>query len=119
MPPLLSRFFGNTSEPVWIDPADLAAGLDEASPPLLVDVRRPDEFTGPLGHIEGALNLPLDQFSDHIADLSGHQRPVILICHTDRRSAAAAAQLRAAGVREVAVLRGGMVAWRQAGWSGK
>jgi rhodanese-related sulfurtransferase len=115
MPPFLSNLFGNTSEPAWIDPSDLAAGLDDTSPPLLVDVRRPDEFDGPLGHIEGALNLPLDQFRDHIADLSGQQRPVILVCHTDRRSAAAAAQLRAAGVTRVAVLRGGMVAWRQAG----
>ena len=87
MPPFLSNLFGNTSEPAWIDPSDLAAGLDDTSPPLLVDVRRPDEFDGPLGHIEGALNLPLDQFRDHIADLSGQQRPVILVCHTDRRSA--------------------------------
>ncbi len=111
----LSRLFGNRSEPAWIDPPDLAACLLGGSPPLVVDVRRPDEFTGPLGHIDGAMNLPLDQVPDGIPSLSVQQRWIVLVCHTDRRSSAAAALLHAAGVADVAVLRGGMVAWRQAG----
>jgi rhodanese-related sulfurtransferase len=115
MPAFLSRLFGNSSGPAWIEPSDLATSLKEAEAPLVVDVRRPDEFTGPLGHIDGAVNLPLDQFAAHIAELTGQKRPMVLVCHTDRRSSAAAAQLRAAGVESVAVLRGGMVAWRQEG----
>jgi rhodanese-related sulfurtransferase len=112
---ILSRLFGNPSQPAWIDPADLAAGLQDAGAPLVVDVRRPDEFIGPLGHIDGAVNLPLDQFAANIPGLTAEQRPIVLVCHTDRRSSAAAAQLRAAGNEAVAVLRGGMVAWREAG----
>jgi rhodanese-related sulfurtransferase len=59
--------------------------------------------------------VPLDQIPASIPSLARQQRPIVLVCHTDRRSAAAGAHLYAAGITEVAVLRGGMVAWRQAG----
>jgi rhodanese-related sulfurtransferase len=36
----------------------------------------------------------------------------VLVCLTDKRSSQAAAELAAAGARDVAVLRGGMRAWR-------
>ena len=41
--------------------------------------------------------------------------PVVLVCKTDRRSAKAAETLRAAGIREVTVLRGGTDGWHQRG----
>jgi rhodanese-related sulfurtransferase len=82
----------------------------------VVDVRGPDEFTGPLGHIPEARNLPVDELSDRVAEL-GHleRRPVILVCRTDRRSARAAEILRGVGIADVAVLRGGMEQWNRAG----
>jgi rhodanese-related sulfurtransferase len=86
--------------------------LDSPSPPLLIDVRGPAEFTGPLGHIEAAQNIPLDDIPARAAGLSGERRQLVLICHTDRRSAAAAEHLRRAGATEIAVLRDGMVSWR-------
>jgi rhodanese-related sulfurtransferase len=36
----------------------------------------------------------------------------VLVCLTDKRSSQAAADLAAAGLRDVAVLKGGMRAWR-------
>ncbi len=96
----------------WLETDELSALLNAASPPLVVDVRGPGEFSGPLGHIDGALNIPLDQLPTRTAEIPGGQRPVVLVCHTDRRSAAAAEYLRQAGVPDIAVLRGGMVAWR-------
>ena len=42
-------------------------------------------------------------------------RPVILVCRTDKRSASAAALLCDAGFRDVGVLRGGMEQWNQKG----
>jgi rhodanese-related sulfurtransferase len=42
----------------------------------------------------------------------GEGRPLVLVCHTDRRSAAGAEHLRRAGGTDIAVLRGGMVSWR-------
>jgi rhodanese-related sulfurtransferase len=40
---------------------------------------------------------------------------VVLVCHTDKRSAKAAAFLSEAGFRDVLVLRGGMLRWNEVG----
>jgi rhodanese-related sulfurtransferase len=112
----LSRLFGKKSpEPVWLDVAGLRALLAGAAPPLLVDVRGADEFDGPLGHIAGARNIPLPELNAYRGEIAAAHRPVVCVCLTDKRSLAAAAQLAAADVREVSVLRGGMKAWREAG----
>jgi rhodanese-related sulfurtransferase len=111
---LLSKLLGRPSKEsvAWIDVSELAELLKTESPPLVIDVRGPSEFTGPLGHIESAENIPLDQVPGRTTDLLAEQRPLVLVCHTDRRSSAAADHLRRAGREDVAVLRGGMVAWR-------
>jgi rhodanese-related sulfurtransferase len=96
----------------WIDKTALTAMMTTAEPPLIIDVRNPDEFTGPLGHIEGARNIPLPGFAARTAELVQETRPLVMVCHTDRRSSAAAAHLVQAGKADVSVLRGGMVAWR-------
>lgn len=111
---LLSKLLGRSAQDgvTWIEASELMTLLETAPPPLIVDVRRPDEFTGPLGHITSAQNVPLDELAGRAADLLREQRPLVLVCHTDRRSSAAADQLRRAGGRDVSILRGGMVAWR-------
>jgi rhodanese-related sulfurtransferase len=96
----------------WLEVDELTKLLGAAPLPVVIDVRGPDEFTGPLGHIDSAENIPLDQIPTRAADLVAEQRPLVLVCHTDRRSSAAADYLRRAGGTEIAVLRGGMVAWR-------
>ena len=82
---------------------------------IILDVRGPDEFAGPLGHIDGALNIPLPELASRQAEIAAIGRPVVCVCLTDKRSSAAAAQLVAAGLSDIAVLRGGMKAWREAG----
>jgi rhodanese-related sulfurtransferase len=100
-------------EPNWVDAVALRRQLAGTVPPLVVDVRGPDEFTGPLGHIDGARNIPLTELPARQAEIAaGH--PVVFVCLTDKRSSAAAAQFAAAGARDVSVLRGGMKAWREA-----
>jgi rhodanese-related sulfurtransferase len=86
--------------------------LNTVTPPLVIDVRGPGEFIGPLGHIDGAQNNPLDEIATRTTELLATQRPLVLVCHTDRRSSAAAQHLKRAGGTDIAVLRGGMVAWR-------
>jgi rhodanese-related sulfurtransferase len=107
---LFSSLFGQKDG--WITVDDLKTALASETPPFVIDVRNPDEFTGPLGHIEGADNIPLPIFGGQVEQLASEARPVVLVCHTDRRSSAAAAQLRQAGNKQVSVLRGGMMAWR-------
>jgi rhodanese-related sulfurtransferase len=85
----------------------------------VVDVRGPDEFTGSFGHIATARNIPvaeLDGRLAELAELAGLERaPLVLVCRTDKRSATAARTLRAAGFRQVIVLRRGMEQWNDAG----
>jgi rhodanese-related sulfurtransferase len=111
---LLDKLLGRSTKGTvaWLEAEELSTLLDGQSPPLVIDVRGPDEFAGPLGHIETAQNIPLAQFPVEIEQFLGRSQLVVLVCHTDRRSSAAAEHLRRAGGNAIAVLRGGMVAWR-------
>ena len=76
----------------------------------IVDVREPDEFEGPLGHIEGARLLPLGQLAARAGELA-KERPVVVVCRSGARSARATLLLREAGFDKVANLAGGMLRW--------
>ena len=63
---LLSRWFRRPPmAPSWIEPTALATWLERDDAPLIVDVRGPDEFSGPLGHIREATNIPLVELPAH------------------------------------------------------
>jgi rhodanese-related sulfurtransferase len=112
----LSRWFRRAPTALsWIEPAALAARLEQRAAPLILDVRGPDEFTGPLGHIREATNMPLIELPTHLPTLVRENRPVVVVCKTDRRSSTAAQQLQQAGLSDVSVLRGGMEQWRVLG----
>ncbi len=102
--------------PASIEPAALVAQLDQGEPPAILDVRGTDEFHGALGRIPGAHNVPLPDLARALPGLEAlkHSR-VVVVCRTDRRSAAAAALLGAAGWR-AEVLRGGMELWNRLGY---
>lgn len=98
-------------EVVEVDPPWVA---DNADGVFLVDVRQPQEFRGELGRVPGAILVPLGELSDHIKDWE-RGRPIVTICRSGGRSLSAAHALRDAGFREVASMRGGMLAWNEAG----
>ena len=113
---LLSRWFRRVPKaPSRIEPAALAARLEWDAALLILDVRGPDEFTGPLGHIREATNIPLNELPAHLPDLVRENWPVVVVCKTDRRSSMAAHQLQEAGMSDISVLRGGMEQWRVLG----
>jgi uncharacterized membrane protein YdjX (TVP38/TMEM64 family)/rhodanese-related sulfurtransferase len=114
VPRLLRRFNGEETVR-WIEVGELAPRLDGTETVSVIDVRGPDEFLGPLGHISKARNVPLNELPHRIEELGPPQTSVVLVCRTDKRSASAAALLDAAGFRDVLVLRGGMVRWNEAG----
>lgn len=116
VPRLVRRFRASLDAPRWISPEELAAVLQQNDTLAVVDVRGPDEFLGPLGHIKQARNVPVDELTQRIAELAPlASKSVVLVCHTDRRSARAAAILQDANFRDVRVLRGGMVRWTEGG----
>ncbi len=95
---------------------ELKRRLDANADIALLDVRSPAELHGQLGHIAGATNLPLDELPMRWHELAEHKtRTLAVICHTDRRSAQAIAQLRHHGFTRLLLVRGGMQAWNRAG----
>lgn len=94
---------------------ELAARLGSATPPLLLDVREPEEFVGELGHIAGSLLVPLDALAQRLPKLLGYaDREVVVVCRAGARSASAGALLRRAGFARVFNLAGGMLCWVRA-----
>jgi uncharacterized membrane protein YdjX (TVP38/TMEM64 family)/rhodanese-related sulfurtransferase len=112
LPRLIGRMRGSFA---WIEANALKRRLDDGEAVTVIDVRGPDEFTGPLGHIASARNIPVAELNTRLADLAGLKRaPIVLVCRTDKRSAKAAKALRAAGFTQVSVLRRGMEQWNNA-----
>jgi len=98
----------------WIEVQELSEALTEDSRIAVIDVSGKDEFIGPLGHIRGAINVPVDELADRIGELTRFKNArLVTVCRTDKRSASAANVLREAGL-DPEVLRGGMEAWNKA-----
>lgn len=113
LPRLFRRF--RAKELVWLESDELQRRLRTSDQVVLLDVRQPDEFTSPPGHLPGAINVPLAELADRTPDLVRRKQPIVVVCKTDRRSARAAAELLAAGFQDVAVLRGGTDGWHRRG----
>ncbi len=102
--PLIFTFAGVWEiGPDWVE--------ENAGATQILDVREADEFTGPLGHIRGAILIPLGQLAARVNELD-KIRPVVAVCRSGARSAHATNILRQAGFPKVANLAGGMLAWR-------
>ncbi len=108
---------GNGTRPRdFVAPAALSELLHGERPPLVLDVRRPDDYLGDSGHIEGACLFPMDRLAEAMGELSGlERRSFVLVCADGAQSAQAATSLSAAGFERVQVLQGGMRAWHDAG----
>ena len=90
-----------------VDPAFVVAHRGEVT---LVDVREPQEYTGELGHVPGAVLVPLAKLAE-TAQLWNTDREIVLVCRSGGRSARAATELAKRGFRNLYNLRGGMIAW--------
>lgn len=66
-----------------------------ASGAVILDVRTAAEYSG--GHIEGALNIPLDALGKKLGKIGGKDTAVVVYCASGSRSSAAAGILRNAG----------------------
>ena len=80
----------------------------------LVDVREPSEYEGLLGHIAGAELVPLSTVEE-AAGRWPRETELVMVCRSGARSGRAAAQLARKGFPRVMNLRGGMLAWNEAG----
>src|SRR5205823_12705052 len=95
-------------------PEDLQRRLKSATPPVVIDVRDPDEYRD--GHIEAATNISRGFLEFRIAGaVSDPSTPIVLYCQTGLRSVLAAKQLKELGYENVINLQGGYAKWAQSG----
>jgi rhodanese-related sulfurtransferase len=84
-----------------------------ARPPLVVDVREPNELVAARLDRDVAF-VPLSQFAARWQELP-KDRPLLLLCNSGSRSAAATAHLLRNGYADVVNVAGGITAWERAG----
>ncbi len=97
---------------VWdLDPKEIQSNTSKLT---LIDVRRPDEFVGELGHIPGATLVTLDQLPERI-DTLPKDKTIIFVCRSGGRSAQATSFALESGFTEVFNMRGGMLLWNEYG----
>jgi sulfur dioxygenase len=93
-------------EPYWLE--------ENLAKVHVLDVREPNEFSGPLGRIRGAILVPLGELALRAKDLP-KDKPIVAVCRAGSRSAHATAILHKAGFADIANLPGGMLRWRAEG----
>ena len=99
-----------------LTPEEVQGLLTISSPPLLLDVREPEEYTGELGHIAGSMLIPLKNLPARVDELETYQdRHIVAICRAGVRSTTAAAILTGLGFEQITNLKGGMVEWNDRG----
>ena len=80
---------------------------------LVLDVRTAAEFTGPLGHIDGARLIPVQVLDQRLAELDSLKgQPIYVICRSGNRSKTATRILREHQFEAVNI-SGGMRAWNR------
>jgi glyoxylase-like metal-dependent hydrolase (beta-lactamase superfamily II)/rhodanese-related sulfurtransferase len=111
-------------QPATVPPGVVEASVEEVrrrissgGVDLLLDVREPDEYEGPLGHVPGAVLIPLGDLEARLSEIESYRDgEVVAICRSGSRSARACAILSAAGFRSVSNMTGGTMAWAEKGF---
>ena len=118
-------FFDNGTAKPRVQPADIvppsmihlegAKSLFDSSKAVFIDARHSFDFN--LGHIKGALSLPLADFQQHRSLLNALPRDKILVTYCDgidcNSSIELAAKLYEAGYSGVRIFFGGWTQWQE------
>lgn len=76
---------------------------------MVIDVRSPEEYNE--GHIPGAINIPLAELPDGLAETDKEAHVVTVCGKGGGRSATAAETLKSNGYRNAQYLCGGTLGW--------
>ncbi len=93
-----------------ISPHELKRRMDTGEPFELIDVREPFEYE--IARIDGAKLIPLGEIAERLDELQREQ-PIIVHCHSGKRSAQAVGLLQQRGFAKVYNLEGGIDAWSE------
>ena len=99
-------------------PWDVEEKLGTDEPPLLLDIREPDEFSA--RHIENSLHVPRGilesaceyDYEETVRDLvEARTREVIVVCRSGNRSVLAAFTMQLMGYQKVSSMKTGLRGW--------
>jgi len=99
-------------------PWDVEEKLGTDEPPLLLDIREPDEFSAM--HIENSLHVPRGilesaceyDYEETVRDLvEARTREVIVVCRSGNRSVLAAFTMQLMGYQKVSSMKTGLRGW--------
>lgn len=83
---------------------------------VVLDVRTPEELQGPLGKIDGVVNIPVQQLEARIGEVEKYKgKEIAVICRTGHRSGIAQEILSKHGIKAINV-KGGMTEYRNKGY---
>jgi rhodanese-related sulfurtransferase len=96
-----------------IEPTD-AVRIINHDDAVMLDVREDKEVAE--GLILDSVHIPLGKLADRLDELANlREKPIIVSCRSGHRSATACARLRKEGFETVYNLKGGVLAWQNAG----
>ncbi|MDH5784365.1 MAG: rhodanese-like domain-containing protein [Chromatiales bacterium] len=96
-----------------VEPVD-AVRIYNHEDAVILDVRDDKEYEE--GHILDSLHIPLGKLGERLSELANmREKAIIVSCRSGHRSATACARLRKEGFETVYNLKGGVLAWQNAG----
>jgi len=94
-----------------VTPAEAQRMMQNRDSVVLLDVRTAAEHSGPSGHLEGSLLIPVQELEERIGELEQYRgKTIIAYCRSGNRSGKAATVLNAHGFRALN-MTGGMIQW--------
>ena len=104
----------SSTEIIVLAPADFKSQFSKTSDAVLIDVRKPEEFSE--GIISGADNIDFTapDFTNKIAGLD-RSKPYFVYCKSGKRSADAVSQMKEMGFKNLYTLDGGLNNWKDQG----
>ncbi|HEY3310418.1 MAG TPA: rhodanese-like domain-containing protein [Anaerolineales bacterium] len=111
---MVDTFFSTLPDGFLALKADkVAEQLNSATPPVLIDLRSPEEIKSG-GYIKGSVNIPVGKLFTSLDQLPAKDAPFILYCGSGLRGSIALPGLRMLGYTKVISLGGGLGAWKAA-----
>ena len=87
--------------------------IEEKSSLVTLDVRTVSEYDD--DHIEGAINIPVQEIEERLNELSKRDE-ILVYCRTGNRSSTAIDIMKANGFTKIYHMNRGITAWKEAGY---
>jgi rhodanese-related sulfurtransferase len=96
-----------------VDVAEARDIIGEKGELVILDVRTVSEYES--GHLEGAINIPVEALSGRLSELNPNDE-LLVYCRTGNRSTTAVGILKENGYDRIYHMDAGIVAWENAGF---